>query len=408
MRGGGSQIKYEPLKTLLVAPSETQRGGVVVATENLAQYLEAQGHQVSFLRTGLNVILPRKLSKSGLQNATLRLVYPFARPRPLISALAFPVIFPIVLFQLMWFLWRQRIQIVNVHYAVDNFFYFGICRRLLPIRLVASIHGGDAFHKGRPKESYSQLFKFLLRSADLIVLPSNAYRKTLLEPFPEFGGKTIFIHNGVSPAQFSGGESPSDQALGRYVLCIADFTHKKGVDVLLRSVKQLFEEDSSLSLVLAGDGLMRAELEELADSLQIRERTHFLGVQTPAEIASLLHGCEVLALPSREESFGIVLVEAMACKKPVVASAVGGIPEIIEDRETGMLVEPDNPFALTEALRSVLSDSQFRSRLGENGYARFMKRFRLDFTGAAYEKAFASLLDCPNGRQLRPNPSSSN
>lgn len=394
----GTKVKYQRLKTLLVVPWDNQRGGVVVASENLARYLEARGHEVFFLHPGQNVVLRSRFTSNGFQGITLRLVYPFAKPRPWVSALAFPVIFPIVLFQLIWFLRKHRIQIVNVHYAIDNFFYFAVCRRLLPIRLVASVHGGDAFYKGRPKERYSKLFRFLLRSSDLIVLPSNAYREKLLGPFPEFDAKTIFIYNGVNPAQFRRGASTEHKVAERYVLCIADFSHYKGVDVLLHAVKPLLEEDPSLSLVLAGDGLLRHELESLAISLNIRERIHFLGVQTAIEIAHLLHGCEVLVLPSREESFGIVLIEAMACRKPVVATAVGGIPEIIEHRESGILVEPENPSALTEALWTVLSDSQLKSRLGNNGYARVMERFCLDFSGAGYESAFASLMDYQNER----------
>ncbi len=94
----------------------------------------------------------------------------------------------------------------------------------------------------------------------------------------------------------------------------------------------------------------------LASSLGIRRQTMFLGTQGASEIARLLHGCEMMVLPSRMEPFGIALIEAMACKKPVVASTVGGIPEIIEHEISGILVEPENPEALTAGLRRVLTD----------------------------------------------------
>jgi glycosyltransferase involved in cell wall biosynthesis len=256
--------------------------------------------------------------------------------------------------------------------------------------LVASVHGGDAFHKGRPKARYSWAFRFLLGSADLIVLCSNSYRRQFLEAFPRYEEKTVFIHNGINPADFRI-SSCERKVAGSYILCIADFSHYKGVDVLLHAAKPLLEADASLSLVLAGDGTERKNLENLAVSLGVRERIHFLGVQSPQQIAGLLHGCEALVLPSREESFGIVLIEAMACGKPVVASAVGGIPEIVEDRETGILVEPENPSALTQGLRTVLTDSKLKSRLGERGYVRVMERFQFHSTGLAYEKAFLAL-----------------
>src|SRR5262249_51353332 len=135
-----------------------------------------------------------------------------------------------------------------------------------------------------------------------------------------------------------------------------------------------------------------AELEKLASRLGITDQTRFMGTRGAAEIVSLLHSCETLVLPSRMEPFGIALIEAMACRAPVVATAVGGIPQIIEPEGTGTLVEPENPPALTEGLRRMLNDRELRTRLAENGYVRAMQRFCLTHTGAAYEAAFASLL----------------
>jgi glycosyltransferase involved in cell wall biosynthesis len=303
-------------------------------------------------------------------------------------------LFPIVLVQLVWFLLRERIQIVNLHFPIDNFFYFAICRRLLPIRLVTSVHGSDAFdRRGRPKEKYSHAFRFLVQSSDLIILPSDTYRERLLQAFPGARAKTIFIHNGVNPAQFSSTENGRNRdGRNRYILCIALLNEWKGIDVLLKASKSLLAADDALRLVLIGDGPLRRELEALASSLGIRNQTDFLGGKGAADVASLLRGCEVFALPSRAESFGVVITEAMACKKPVVATKVGGIPEIIENGKTGILVEPDDPEAMAEALRSVLADNDLKRTLGENGYSRVLERFCFDHTGAAYEAALSSSL----------------
>jgi glycosyltransferase involved in cell wall biosynthesis len=155
-------------------------------------------------------------------------------------------------------------------------------------------------------------------------------------------------------------------------------------------------------LVLAGDGPLRGQLESLARSLGIRDRTQFLGTKGAMEIARLLHECELLVLPSREESFGIVAIEAMVCKRPVVATAVGGIPEIIEQEVSGILVEPENPEALAAALRRVLKNSGLRRTLAENGYSRVIERFCFNHTGAAYERSFASLLGLQGPSPLLP------
>ena len=138
---------------------------------------------------------------------------------------------------------------------------------------------------------------------------------------------------------------------------------KKGIDVLLRAFALVRDRDPELRLVLAGDGPLRSGLEEIAASLKIADKVDFLGQQGRTQVANLLHACEVFVLPSRSEPFGIVLVEAMACKKPIVATTAGGIPEIIENRRNGILVRPNDDNALAEALVTGLEDSDLRHQL---------------------------------------------
>src|SRR5262245_29583590 len=229
-----------------------------------------------------------------------------------------------------------------------------------------------------------------MQSADLIILTSDA-RKKLLEALPNIQQKRIFIHNGIKPTQFKP-EDGQNSAPSRYILCIAELREPKGIDVLLRAGKLLLPDDRSLTLVLAGDGPLRQELEALAVSLGIAHQTHFLGTKKAPEIVRLLHGCEVVVLPSRDETFGIAVIEAMACKKPVVATKVGGIPEVIEHEVSGILMEPENPLALAEGIRRVLTNNHLKRTLAENGYARAMERFCFHHNGKAYEAAFASVL----------------
>jgi glycosyltransferase involved in cell wall biosynthesis len=263
---------------------------------------------------------------------------------------------------------------------------------LFNVRLATSVHGRDAFYKERPKESYSRAFRSVIQSSDLIVLPSDAYRRKLLEAFPNVKDRAIFIHNGIDPAQFSPAQARG-RARGenRYILCVAELQEYKAIDVLLRAAAPLLMSDPSLTLVLAGDGPLRAELDGLATTLGIRRQTMFLGTQGAPEIARLFQGCELMVLPSRMEPFGIALIEAMASKAPVVASRVGGIPEIVEHETSGILVESENPAALTEGLRRVLTDGDLRKRIIGNGYARVMERFCAMHNGAAYLTAFESL-----------------
>ena len=209
----------------------------------------------------------------------------------------------------------------------------------------------------------------------------------------------MFIHNGVNLAELNGAfQDATRDSQDPYILCIAQHNEKKGLDVLLRAFKRLQEADLSLKLILVGDGPLRGSLQDLAVSLGINESVEFLGQKGRAQVAKLLHDCEVFVLPSRSEPFGIAIIEAMACKKPVVATTVGGILEIIDNGKNGILVEPDNPTALAEALIALLKDEALRVTVASNGYVIAHERFSTKNTGSAYESVFASLVGSVSGQ----------
>src|SRR5688572_13536650 len=203
--------------TLFVVPTE-DAGGVTTVVQNLATHFRSQGHEVSFFHPGQNMVLKARTTRSGFPGVRLRLCVPFAQPRPVLSTIAFPFLFPVILFQLFWLLRKHRFQIINLHYPIDNFFYFGICRYLLSIRLVTSLHGGDAFLNAKPRRRYTRAFRFLIHSSDLVILPSDAYRKKFVGPFPCAEPKTSFIHNGIDLAQFVTPER-QERNDSRYMLC---------------------------------------------------------------------------------------------------------------------------------------------------------------------------------------------
>ena len=390
------------MRTLFVVPWDQKRGGVTSVVANVARHLEALGHPVLFHYNAPTMVMRHKLTKLGFHGVELRLPMPFGPGiRGIIRTLAFPFLFTLTFVQLTWLLKRHGIRIVNLHYPTDNCMYFAVCRRLLPIKLVASIHGRDAFEQDRPKRSYSWAFRFMLRSSDVVILPSENYRQKLAAAIPSIAEKTIYIHNGVHTEHFAP-RSNDGGIQQRYILCVAELQEYKAIDVLIRAAQPLLIGDPSLTLVLAGDGPLRAELEELASSLKIRNQTMFLGTQDAPEILRLLHGCEVMVLPSRMEPFGIALIEAMACRTAVIACRVGGVPEIIEHEKSGLLVEPDNPGALSSALHRLLSNETLRRALADAAYHSVMARFRAAHNASAYLETFSSILmDAPPRSTLR-------
>jgi glycosyltransferase involved in cell wall biosynthesis len=381
-----------PMNTLFVVPRDEQFGGVASVVGHLAQYLQHQGHAVSFLHPGQTIRCKPRLTHWGFPGVELRMPPP-PRTYRWLGMRTFVTLFPQTMYQITKLIRQGRIQTVNIHYPISPFFYLGLCRSLLSIKLVTSIHGADIFPAGRRRKKYSFALRFVLHRSDLIVANSQAFRRDFLNVFPDLSAKTIVIHNSVNVAELNGlMPNKAHDVQRRYVLCVASHNDKKAIDVLIQAMARIAREEPSLRLVLVGDGPLRNSLEELAVMLGLREQIEFLGAQGRTKVVELLYGCTAFVLPSRSEPFGIAIVEALACRKPVVATRVGGIPEIIEDGRNGLLVEPDNAGALAEALMKVLKDENLQKALGRNGYKTVQEHFRSEATGSAYEAVFCDML----------------
>jgi glycosyltransferase involved in cell wall biosynthesis len=380
------------MKILLVVPWDQAVGGVASVVGHLGRHLQGGGHEVVFLNPGQANFLHKKKTKWGFTGFDLALRSPYHPNRPVRNLLAFLGFFPLVMFQLLRLIRKYRINIINIHYPSDCFIYFAVCRWLLPIKLVISVHGSDLFPSGRRLHAYPRAFRLLLKSSDAIVAPSRAFAKDFISLFPGLARRVHSIHNGVDIEELGRRNGKGIHGSPeRYLLCVAANNEKKALDVLIRAFALLAADERSLNLILVGDGPLRARHEALTARLNLGARVLFFGEKGRAEVVSLLQGCELLVLPSRAEPFGIVIPEAMACRKPVVASAVGGIPEIIADGSHGVLVEPDNPYALAQAISDLLKDPALQKTIADRGYRRVLECFRFEHTGAKYEQLFLEL-----------------
>jgi glycosyltransferase involved in cell wall biosynthesis len=165
---------------------------------------------------------------------------------------------------------------------------------------------------------------------------------------------------------------------------------QKGVSYALQAFQQLYAEFPQVHCIIAGEGDLRGQLESEAQRLGIAARTHFLGWR--ANIPHLLAGLDVFLMPSLWEGFGLVLLEAMSKRVPIIASAVSAIPEVVQDGETGLLVPPRDPSALAEALRRMLPDRALRAYLGLNGEDRLEALFSADRMAQETIQAYTAFL----------------
>jgi len=179
------------------------------------------------------------------------------------------------------------------------------------------------------------------------------------------------------------------------VLCVARLVPKKGIDTLIEAFSRLVRAHPGLRLELIGDGHLEPELRALAARLGVEERIDFRGARPPDAVSEAYERCSVFALPCRiapdsdRDGLPVVLLEALARALPVVTTDVIGIPELVEDRRTGLLVPPERPDALASAIEDLLADRSLAGRLGAAGRQLVCARMAEDARVAELRRVFA-------------------
>lgn len=188
------------------------------------------------------------------------------------------------------------------------------------------------------------------------------------------------------------GVGPGDFLVGN----VGRLAPQKGQRHLVRAMPPLLERVPRAHALIAGGGELEAELRALAEELGVGSRVHVLGPRT--DVPAIMQAIDAFAMPSIWEGFGIVLLEAMAAAKPIVASRVATIPEVVSDSETGYLVPPGDPVALAEGLAALATDPAAAALMGAAGRDRLQRRFSLDKmvgdTGALYEELLDASATC--------------
>ncbi len=175
------------------------------------------------------------------------------------------------------------------------------------------------------------------------------------------------------------------------LLAIASLVRRKGIDVLLQALALLREAGLRPALCVAGEGPQRARLERITRQRGLSDQVRFLGQRD--DTADLLVASDLFVLPSRQEGLGVAALEAMALGRPIVASRVGGLAEVVDQGRSGLLVPPDDARALGDAIAKLVEDRGLRERLGAAGPPRVRKDFSLDGMVGAYERIYADVTE---------------
>lgn len=285
------------------------------------------------------------------------------------------------------FLRRTKIQVAQSFDLYTNLMLIPAARLArVPVIVGSQRQLGDLLSESKRRAQH-----LVFQMADCVVCNSLAAADRLVsDGLPRT--KLAVISNGLPKTAFepvTPALSP-DQGVIRIGTIARMNERAKNHGLFLHGAALIADRFREAEFVLVGDGPFRNEWEQLADELGIAHRTRFLGERH--DITSIMAALDVVVSPSRSESLSNTILEAMAAGRPVVASRVGGNPELVRDHETGLLVPPDDALALANALETVLASPQVAREWGKNARRIAIANFTVEGARAQFEQLYVNLL----------------
>jgi glycosyltransferase involved in cell wall biosynthesis len=320
--------------------------GTEVATYNLADHLARRGHEVHVI-TSHDAGLPELSEVDGFR--VHRITWPKIR------------FIGIVTFWAKICLKMRKIKPDIIH--AQN---LGVAiptltsARILKIPSVVWGRGSDIYLPDRFTRMTS---KSILQNADTVL----ALTEDMEQKMREICDRDIsVVPNGIDLERFKISSGDIKEGSAKTIIFVGRLHPVKGVQYLIEAMATVHQQMPDVKLIIVGDGAERAMLEELAERLNLSDCIQFAGKVPQESIPRLMHQADVFALSSLSESFGIVNLEAMAAGLPIVATKVGGIPDVVEEGVNGHLVNAKNPDELADRLLVLLQNDEMREEMSTN------------------------------------------
>ena len=362
-------------------------GGSGIVGSELGKELAERGHTVHFIASALPTRLTQLSDRVRFHEVEM-MSYPLFEHQPYTLALAT---------KMATVAENEKLDLLHVHYAIPHSISAILAReslkpnRYLPV--ITTLHGTDITLVGADR-SYLPITRYGIVQSDGVTAISQ-YLKD--ETGKTFGVDDItVIPNFVCPSEYQRHPvetlrktlSPGGEPL---LVHVSNFRPVKRpvdcVEILARVVKQGIKT----RLVMVGDGSERTNAEHRAHCLGVHDKCSFVGKQP--RIVDYLSASDVLLLPSEQESFGLAALEAMACEVPVVASRVGGVPEVVTDGETGFLSAVGDVDKMADDAGSLLADPELRSNMGRRARESAVSRYHTNKVIPEYIKFYEQVLN---------------
>lgn len=363
----------------------TYGGSGIVASE-LGLELAARGHSVHFICASLPTRLAELPERITFHEVEM-MDYPLFEHLPYDLALATKQA-EVAL--------DVGLDILHVHYAIPHSISAFLAREMLKpnhsLPIITTLHGTDITLVGRDR-SYLQITRFGIQQSDGVTAVSHYLRRATCETFGICHIRVIpnFINRERSRRRPNEAHRARLAPEGeKIIMHISNFRPLKRAPDCIEIFARIREKVKA-RLVMVGDGPDRAQAEWVAQQRGVADFVHFAGKQP--NISDCLSVADLLLLPSQMESFGLAALEAMACEVPVIASRVGGLPEVVKHGVTGYLIEPGNLEAMAEAAIRLLRDEELHREMAEQARAWAVHRFSSDQVVPLYEAFYRDVLE---------------
>lgn len=368
-------------------------GGAGRAADRIAAHLARRGHRVTCVTANANGQFPRRERREGYDIERV----PGFRKNAFQNRLlpTFASYLTLGFLRAAAECRRDRPDVVHAFFTVPAGLAAAGIRRMFGIPFVVSLRGSDVPGHS-PGNTLMRRLRGLAaavwRRADAVVALSAGLLATARETAPLVDA--LYIHNGVDVQAFA---PPADGRAGRQgdlrLVCVARLERLKGIHVLLPVLARLSAGSPPFRLRIVGDGPEREALTRQVRELGLDSRVEFAGAVAPDRMAAEYAAADVLVHPTLAEAFGQVLTEAMACGLPVLATRVGGIPEVVEDGVNGWLIPAADAEALAARLDAVLRlPREDLRKIGAVNRSAVISRFSWESVAAQYEDLYRKVV----------------
>lgn len=353
-------------------------GGSGIVGSELGKELAARGHTVHFIASALPTRLTELSDRVRFHEVEM-MSYPLFEHQPYTLALAT---------KMATVAQNENLDLLHVHYAIPHSISAILAReslktqRYLPV--ITTLHGTDITLVGADR-SYLPITRYGIVESDGVTAISNYLKNATKETFqfdkiqviPNFVCQSDYQRHPVAALRKT--LAPESEPL---LVHVSNFRPVKRPVDCVEILSKVLKKGVKARLVMVGDGNERTNAEHRARCLGIAEKCSFVGKQP--KIVDYLSASDVLLLPSEQESFGLAALEAMACELPVVASRVGGVPEVVTDQETGFLSAVGDTDKMADDAAKLLTNEEFRVAMGKRARESAVSRYRTDIVIPQY------------------------